>query len=118
MSIGKIMQKKLKEAFNLEMNKATHFYQRNEFDSAFSHLERAHILGQSYIIPHTKSHWWMLKVGYKKHNFREVFGQMTRIVASILFSKIWVPLGNTGGANVNPLKPMPIPEDLKNVLDK
>ena len=112
------MRQQLKEAFSLEMDKASHLYEKSEFDSAFVHLERAHILGQSYIIPHTKSHWWMLKIGFKKHNFRDVFGQITRIIASILFSRIWVPLGNTGGTNVNPLKPMPIPEDLKNILDE
>ena len=113
-----VMRQKLRDAFNIEMTKAIHLYKKSELDSAFSHLERAHILGQSYILPHTKSHWWMLKVGFKKHNFREVFGQVSRIIASILFSKIWVPLGNTGGTNVNPLKPMPIPEDLKNILDE
>ena len=111
------MRQKLKTAYCLEMDEAIRCYDLNELDSAFYHLERAHILGQSYIIPHTKSHWWMLKVGFKKHNFREVFGQVTRIIASVLFSKIWVPMGNTGGSNVNPLKPMPIPEDLKKTLD-
>jgi len=116
--MGNVMRQKLKDAYCLEMKEAIHFYQFNEFDSAFHHLERAHILGQNYIIPHTKSHWWMLKVGFKKHNTQEVFGQVSRIIASVLFSKIWVPTGNTGGANVNPLKPMPIPEDLKQILNK
>jgi hypothetical protein len=60
----------------------------------------------------------MLKIGFKKRNFKEVLGQVTRIIASILISKIWVPLGNTGGTNVNPLKPMPIPDDLKRFLDQ
>jgi len=32
------------------------------------------------------------------------------MIDSILFFKIWVPIGNLGGANVNPLKP--IPKDL------
>jgi Protein of unknown function (DUF3703) len=36
--------------------------------------------------------------------------------AALIFSKLWVPLGNTGGANVSALKPMPIPDDLKQVL--
>ncbi|MBA6292769.1 DUF3703 domain-containing protein [Colwellia sp. MB3u-70] len=112
------MRQKLKNAYCLEMDEAIHFYELKELDSAFYHLERAHILGQSYIIPHTKSHWWMLKVGLKKHNLREVFGQISRIIASVLFSNIWVPTGNTGGANVNPLKPMPIPDDLKEILSK
>jgi hypothetical protein len=116
--MSKVMRQKLKNAYCLEMDDAIRFYELNELASAFHHLERAHILGQSYIIPHTKSHWWMLKVGFKKHNIREIFGQITRIIASVLFSKIWVPAGNTGGANVNPLKPMPIPEDLKKILSK
>jgi hypothetical protein len=112
------MQQKLKEAFCAEMDAAIHLYRKNHLDSACYHLERAHILGQSYVIPHSKSHWWMLKIGFKKRNFKEVLGQVTRIIASILFSKIWVPLGNTGGTNVNPLKPMPIPDDLKRFLDQ
>jgi hypothetical protein len=111
-----MMQKNLKQAFAVEMDNAIALYKKNELDSAFFHLERAHILGQSYIIPHTKSHVWMLKVGFKKQSFKDIFGQVTRIIAAILFSKVWVPLGNTGGTNVNPLKPMPIPEDLKNIL--
>ena len=110
------MRKKLKVAYNLELGEAIRLYKLNEFDGSFYHLERAHILGQTYIIPHTKSHWWMLKIGVKKHNIKEVFGQITRMIASVIFSRIWVPLGNTGGANVNPMKPMPIPDDLKKLL--
>lgn len=112
------MQQKLKEAFGSEMDQAIHLYAKDQLDSAFYHLERAHILGQSYIFPHTRSHWWMLKIGFKRGNFKELLGQVSRIIASILFSKIWVPLGNTGGSNVNPVKPMPIPDDLKKLLDK
>jgi hypothetical protein len=60
----------------------------------------------------------MLKVGFRKRNFKEVLGQVTRIIASILFSKIWVPSGNTGGTDVNPFKSMSIPDDLKIFLEK
>ncbi|MCL1057586.1 DUF3703 domain-containing protein [Shewanella gelidimarina] len=112
------MQQQLKEAFCVEMDEAINLYKKNELDSAFYHLERAHILGQSYVLPHAKSHWWMLKVGLRKRNTKEVLGQVTRMIASILFTKVWVPLGNTGGTNVNPLKPMPIPDDLKRFLHK
>lgn len=112
------MRKKLEAAYNLEMGEAIRSYKLNDFDSSFHHLERAHILGQRYIIPHTKSHWWMLKVGIKKRNIKDVFGQVTRMIASVVFSRMWVPLGNTGGANVNPMKPMPIPEDLKKILSE
>ncbi|WP_155800591.1 DUF3703 domain-containing protein, partial [Pontibacter sp. BAB1700] len=28
-----------------------------------------------------------------------------------------IPVGNTGGANVPPLRPMPIPNDLKRIIE-
>ncbi len=111
------MHPKLKESFNFEMNKAIQFYNKEDLEQSFVHLERAHILGQTFVIPHTKTHLWMMKIGWKKHDYREVFGQITRMIASILFSRVWVPVGNTGGANVNPLKPMPIPKDLQKIID-
>jgi hypothetical protein len=43
-------------------------------------------------------------------------GQMLRLPAALLFSRLWVPLGNTGGANVNAMQPMPLPDDLRAVL--
>ncbi len=112
------MRSKLRESFNSELGKAIQLYERNQLEQSVFHLERAHILGQAYVIPHTRSHWWMLKVGWKKHDYREVLGQTTRMIASILLSRIWVPVGNTGGANVNPLKSMPIPKDLQKILNE
>ncbi len=112
------MNIELKNAFNTEMILAKRHYKKADYTTAFHHLERAHILGQSYVIPHTCSHWWMLKIALKTHNVKAVIGQLTRIAASVVFSRIWVPLGNTGGSNVNPLKPMPIPDDLKRFLNK
>jgi hypothetical protein len=108
----------LRRAFENEMSLAKKEYMASSYKGCFEHLERAHILGQSYIIPHTLSHWWMLKVGFKTRDFREIFGQLTRIIASIIFSRIWVPIGNTGGANVSPIKPMKIPQDLQAYLDQ
>ncbi|MGZ8374633.1 MAG: DUF3703 domain-containing protein, partial [Nitrospira sp.] len=84
----------------------------------FSHLERAHILGQSFPIEHARSHWWMLKIGWRQRDFMEIVGQIPRILGGLLFSRIWVPIGNTGGARVPPFQPMPIPQDLQALLDK
>jgi len=60
----------------------------------------------------------MFRVGLRSRDFRELRGQILRMVAALMFSRIWVPEGNTGGANVNPLKPMPIPADLRELLKK
>src|SRR5690606_4249318 len=47
---------------------------------------------------------------------RPVFDQLGRIVAAALFSRIWVPVGNTGGADVSTFRPMPMPDDLQALL--
>jgi hypothetical protein len=84
---------------------------------AFHHLERAHILSQRHTGMHVRVHWRMLRLGASTGDWREVLGQSTRIVAAALFSRIWIPMGNTGRANVSALKPMPIPADLRSVLE-
>jgi hypothetical protein len=60
----------------------------------------------------------MLKHGMVTGNRREVLGQSVRIIAAALFSRIWVPAGNTGGANVSAMRPMPIPDDLRHLLER
>lgn len=112
------MNPRLKAAFSAEMQLARDYFRAGNLDSAFAHLERAHILGQRDTLRHTWSHWWMLRVGLRRRELRETVGQIARILASLLFSRLWVPEGNTGGANVSPLKPMPIPADLRELLKK
>ncbi len=88
-----------------------------DFDRAFVHLERAHVLSQRFTFAHTYTHLRMLAIGWRRRDLREVFGQVMRSIAALTKSKLWVPLGNTGGANVNPFKPMPVPPDLRTYLD-
>jgi hypothetical protein len=88
-----------------------------ELDRAFAHLERAHILSQRLTIMHVRTHLAMLTIGWKRRDAREVVGQLSRAVAAALFSRIWIPLGNTGGANVSAFKPMVVPEDLRALLE-
>ena len=84
--------------------------------ACFTHLERAHVLAQRRTLRHTYVHWLMLRAGLSGGDYREVIGQMPRMFASVLFSRIWVPLGNTGRARVNAFKAMPVPEDLRNLV--
>lgn len=106
----------LEEAFAAEIAAARAAFHRGELDNAFYHLERSHILGQRHTGRHVLVHGWMLRVGVRRRDAREVFGQLLRIVAALAFSRIWVPLGNTGGANVSAFRPMPIPDDLRSWL--
>jgi hypothetical protein len=112
------MHPKLRRAYKAEMTTAAGLYDAGDFQLAFAHLERAHILGQSFSIAHARTHWWMLKVGVRTRDIVEIAGQIPRILGALLFSRIWVPIGNTGSARVPPFKPMPIPYELQVLLDK
>ncbi|MCY1385078.1 hypothetical protein D9M69_734140 [compost metagenome] len=58
----------------------------------------------------------MLLAGWQQGDLREVLGQALRIPAALLFSRIWVPPGNTGRARVSAFKPMPVSEELRRLL--
>lgn len=109
----------IKDAFDAEMAGARDAYIKADYDTAFNRLKRAHILGQRNFLHHWSTHWWMLKLGLRIQDKREVVGQIIRLVAVIPgFVFGWVPVGNTGAAEVSALKPMPLSEDLKSVLGK
>ena len=112
------MNSVLRSAYEAELTSAEAATAAREVDRAFDHLARAHILSQRYTMQHVYVHWLMLKLGASVSAWREVAGQASRIVAASIFSRIWVPPGNTGRANVSALKPMPIPEDLRAILEK
>ena len=99
--------------YNEEMQLARH---NGDLDEAFHHLERAHILSQRSTWRHVRSHLGMLRIGWQRRDPREIVGQLSRLVAATLFSRIWVPVGNTGGANVSALRPMPMADDLRALL--
>ena len=98
------------------------FYQgafcNQDYSMAWKHLENAHILGQAYPKEHTKVHWLMLKFGFRTKNFREIVGQLPRLLFGGIKSFVGkIPVGNTGGADVPALKPMNIPEHLEQILN-
>ena len=81
------------------------------------HLERAHVLSQPMVWLHLRTHVAMLGAGIRRHDGREVLGQVLRLIVAGPGSLSGrYPVGNTGGADVSALKPMPIPEDLISVL--
>ncbi len=108
---------RLSAAFAHEWTLAQAARRAGDLGLAFRHLERAHILGQRRTWLHVKSHMGMLQVGWQRHDAREIVGQLTRILAAATFSRIWVPTGNTGGANVSATRPMPVPADLQDIID-
>ena len=84
---------------------------------AFHHLERAHILGQNVTSMHVQAHVRMLGWAWRRRDWREFRGQILRIVGAATKTVFgWVPQGNSGGANVSPFKPMPVPDDLARMM--
>ncbi|WP_242927883.1 DUF3703 domain-containing protein [Pontibacter vulgaris] len=111
------MPAKLRPYYQQELATYHTNWEKGQVVQAWRHLERAHILGQPYPVAHTAVHWQMLLFGFKTRNTREVLGQLPRLLVGGI--KSWagmIPLGNTGGANVHPLKPMPIPYDLQQII--
>ena len=112
------MHSELKPSYIAELEATRRAEGAGDFQTAFTHLERAHILSQKYALAHAATHLRMLRLGWRTRDFREVLGQLTRTIAALIFSRIWVPVGNTGRANVSAFAPMPVPEDLAEILGK
>lgn len=86
---------------------------------AFAHLERVHVLGQAMTNEHTRVHWLMFKSAIRRRDVREIWGQLIRIIGAATKTPLGIyPTGNTGGSNVWFFKPMPVPDDLKAILDR
>ena len=116
---NKTFVNRIRQYVDAEIKQAEVYLNDGDLAAAFSHLERAHVLGQAITLEHTRVHWLMLKLGWKKRDWREIFGQLFRIVGASTKTPFGIyPTGNTGGANVSPFKSMPIADDLQELIRK
>ncbi len=101
-----------------ELDRAWQAWHSGERADSFRHLERAHVLGQPSTYQHVRVHVHMLAWGLRNRSPREVAGQLLRIVGAATKTPFGlVPSGNTGGANVSPVKPLPIAPDLARTIE-
>ena len=108
----------LTDYIDAEISEAGRLRRAGDAKGAFRHLERAHVLGQTSTYHHTRVHWLMLKHGLWQHDLKEIAGQVLRIGGAATKTPLGIyPVGNTGGANVSPLRSMPIEPDLTAILD-
>ena len=108
----------IRHAWADEHTAARHARANGDTTGEWRHLERAHILSQPLPVAHVRTHLAMLANGLRHRDRREVIGQVVRLLVAGPGSVVGrYPLGNTGGANVNAVTPMPIPADLQAVLD-
>lgn len=118
MKVYTTMPKALQPFYQSELVAAQNDLKSNNLSSCWDHLERAHIIGQKYPYEHTYVHWKMLQFGIKIKSLKEVMGQIPRLLVGGVKSFVGhIPVGNTGGANVPPLKPMEVPKDLQEIIN-
>jgi Protein of unknown function (DUF3703) len=98
----------------VELQTATTLSAQGQAQTAFTHLERAHVLGQASTTHHVRVHWRMFLWGFQQRDVKECLGQIFRIVGAATKTVFGlIPHGNTGGANVSPFKPMAVPTELE-----
>jgi hypothetical protein len=111
------MPKSLKPFYGAALSEFRKEREAGNLPKAWSHLEKAHILGQRYPCQHSYVHWKMLQFGFKIKNRKEVIGQIPRLLFGGIKSFVGrIPVGNPGGANVPPLKPFPIEKELQEIF--
>ena len=103
MKLYTIMPKRLKPYFDQELKEYTRHLHAGSLQTAWSHLERAHIIGQAYPYHHSYVHWKMLLFGIRIKDTKEVIGQIPRLLIGGVKSFVGkIPVGNTGGVNIPP----------------
>ncbi|MEQ8624458.1 MAG: DUF3703 domain-containing protein [Vicingaceae bacterium] len=111
--------KKLKPFFLAELKEYKSEMQKDNLHKAWQHLEKAHVIGQAYPYEHSYVHWKMLLFGIHIKNGKEILGQIPRLIFGGVKSFVGtIPVGNTGGANVPPLRPLPISEEIQVIFEK
>lgn len=114
-----LIPKKLKPYFEKEVGAYRRALNANNLYDSWRHLERAHVIGQAYPYEHSYIHWKMLLFGIQIKSFNEVLGQIPRLLVGGVKSFVGtIPVGNTGGANISALKPLPIEADIQAIFKK
>ena len=117
MQFNTLLPSKLRPYYQTELAHYQVAFQSNNLQLAWYHLERAHIIGQSYPYEHSYVHWKMLLFGIHIKSFKEIIGQIPRLLVGGIKSFVGhIPIGNTGGTNVPPLRPMEIPVDIQEMF--
>lgn len=113
------MPEKLKPFFREALNSYAEAMQKKQLHDAWHQLERAHVIGQAYPYEHSLVHLKMLVFGCRIKSMQEVFGQIPRLLVGGVKSFVGtIPIGNTGGANVPPMRPMIIEDEILEIFKK
>jgi hypothetical protein len=86
---------------------------RSDLAQAWHLLEALHVLGQTRLVPHARTHGLMLSLAWRTRNLAEVNGQLLRLLLVPLGHLLGrLPLGNTGRSHVGAFRPMQVAPEL------
>jgi hypothetical protein len=106
------------ERFNADLISARDAARASDENEAWALLEEAHVLSQPWAWPHVKVHAAMLALGWRTRDRHEVLGKLLRIAVAGPGSLTGrYPEGNIGRAPVPANRPMPVPDDLRILLE-
>lgn len=117
MNLSPRFARRIRPRVQIELDAARWQEARGCVDLAAHHLERAHILGQASTLEHVRVHGAMLAFAWRQRDGAELLGQAWRVAGAALKTWAWVPAGNTGRANVSGWRPMPVPAELRRLID-
>jgi hypothetical protein len=114
----KPMKPQVQDRFQTELEQAKAAIATQNFDTAWTALQRAHMLGQRDAIAQTVVHWHMLALAWQQQDFKEIKCQLLPVLIAfpltLLFGKFRTLRG--GKANANSQENS-IPEDIKQLLE-
>ncbi|WP_226700163.1 DUF3703 domain-containing protein [Qipengyuania gaetbuli] len=100
-----------------EYRRAAKAADEQNFEEAWHHLERAHVVAQDRLGPHCVSHWRMLELAWRTRDRRELLGQIFRLsLAPIGNLTGRLPIGNSGRSNVSAFARLEIEPEISRVL--
>lgn len=112
------MSSEARTRFAADLRAARRATRSGDIDAAWARLEEAHVLSQPWAMPHVRTHVAMLVLAFRTADPREVAGQIARVVVAAPGSMSGrYPIGNTGRSRVSMFAPMPVPEDIADLLE-
>lgn len=104
-------------AFDTEMQSAAQARVAGHYAQCMTHLERAHLIGQSRFTWHWRVHWHMLSLALSQSDGKEIIGQLARLSLVSLGHLLGrLPQGNVGSTRMGAFETAELPGDLTELL--
>lgn len=86
-------------------------------EHAWLYLEAAHVVGQLHLKPHLRTHALMLNLALRTRDWAEAAGQVLRLALVPLGHLSGrLPIGNPGRSTVNAFEPLPVRQELVELI--